>query len=294
MSKIKNLAGLAAWRSRPEGDIEPIKTNWTVTPSNDNAAPEETSAMDVERSWRMTPSVDEIMRQVASGPEVRNEAGQIIGIGKLRFSDGNQKERAYTRGPEGKIIMFDAPMPAGAMLNTRDNAEASLGGTGFTQEQIVRSNIDLATILGVDYPVHRRFKRKERAEPIMTQAEQLALLDEARASGTMPPVTVCSPGIASGSPRPLDGYVGMKKGRKGESGSIAWEDVASAKAGREIWDAALAAMNADDRKALDAASEARTLADISPGGHPRAARRRGKRQLLAANDNLMAAIKAAA
>ncbi|RWN51405.1 MAG: hypothetical protein EOS04_24345 [Mesorhizobium sp.] len=284
---------LLAWRNKPEGPIEPIKTNWTVVAANDNN-PEDIAEMSTERSWRMTPSVGEIMAQVKTGDVERNGKGQIVRIGRLRFSDGTQTERAYCYGPEGKLVQYDARMPIGAMLGTRDNPEASLGGTGYTERSTVKSNSYFAEMFDVEYPVFASGGKRRNGKSY-TAAESKAMLAEAIANTTcMPPVTVYPPSLPCGSERVVDSFLGMRKGKNGESGAIGWEDIAMSKVHREIWDETLATLSERDTETLDAAMEAKTLADIAPGGHRRSAERRGKRDLQAANDNLREAIKKAA
>lgn len=292
-------AAMLAYRDRPEGEPEPVKTNWTIVPANQNAAPEEIAEMDVERSWRMTPSVGEIMRQVATSDveygaytDVGGKQHRIvIRIGSLRFSNGTQTERAYTYGPDNKVIRYDAPMPVGAMLGTRDKPDNQLGGSGYTRQQTERSNINMAMAFDVPFPVYKKRGKRKNGKSY-TPEESRAILAEAIANTpVMPPVTKCPPALASGGERAIDGFVGLKKGKKGESGMIAWEDVCSSIVQREVWDATLAYLNEQDKQTLDAATTAKTLADIAPGGSLRGARKRGRRMLVAANDNLVAALK---
>jgi hypothetical protein len=280
---------LMAWRNKPEGPIEPVKTNWSVIPANDNN-PEEVAELGVERSWRMTPSVGEIMANVFTHDVERNDAGQIVRIGKLRFSDGSQTERAYCYGPEGKIVQYDERMPTGAMLETRDKPEATLGGSGHTERSVVASNSYFAEMFDVDYPVHVKAGKPNKRRALMTKEEQLDVL----ATHPWPEITVCPPALPSGGERVAENFVGMHKGKKGESGAIAWEDIAMSKVHREVWDATMRYLSEQDIETLDNAMEARTLADIAPGGTNRGARKRGVRRLVEANDNLREARNLAA
>lgn len=293
---IRNMASqLKAWRDRPETDSTeaPDKTNWSVVPANDNN-PEDIEDMRLERRLEIVPSIKSIREAIDSGIVERNSAGRIVAIGHLRFSDGTQTERAYCYGPEGKLIQFDARMPIGAMLGTKEKADA-LSGTGVSHAHVAASNAFAAVVFDVDMPRYVSGKRERRKGKSYSHEESRRMLADAYANTpVLPAVTVCPPALASGTRRAADAFVGLQKGKKGESGSIAWEDIASSKIHREIWDETLATLNAETKRTLDAAAKAKTLADIKPGGHRTAASRRGKRLLVAANDNLMAAIKKAA
>ncbi|MBZ9921472.1 hypothetical protein LB579_27635 [Mesorhizobium sp. BR1-1-7] len=279
---------LLAYRNRPEGPIEPVKTNWSVIPANDNN-PEDVVDLGIERSWRITPSVAEIMASVATKEVARNDRDQIVRIGKLRFSDGEQTERAYCYGPEGKLMQYDARLPVGAMMGTRDKPDSQLGGTGYTERATVLSNSYYAEVFDVDYPQYVKAGKRKRGDVLITPEEQRELL-----AGPLPPITVCQPGLPTGSERVADSFIGLRKGKKGESGAIGWEDIAMSKVHREVWEETLAYLSQQDVETLDAALDARTLADIAPGGHKRSAQRRGKRDLRVANDNLVSAMKIAA
>lgn len=299
-SMADQLKTLLEYRSRPEGPIEPTQTNWRTTPANDSAAndnnPEEIADFGFERQILIMPSVQEIARNIEAGPTVRNDAGQIISIGELRFSDGKQTEKAYCVGPEGKVIQFDAKMPVGAMLGTRDKADRQLGGTGAKHSEIAASGRYYAEVLATDYPVYRKGAGRRNGKSY-TRDESAAMLAEAYANTpNLPAVTYCPPALPCGSARPDESFVGMRKGKKGESGAIAWEDVASSIASRETWNATLAYLSEKDVKTLDTAIEApNTYAIGSADGYTgRSAWRHGKRALLAANDNLRKAMGIAA
>ncbi|MBZ9888111.1 hypothetical protein LB559_09180 [Mesorhizobium sp. BR1-1-3] len=279
---------LLAWRNKPEGPIEPVKTNWTVVPANDNAEPEEIVDYGFERHLRITPSVEEIMRHVATGPEARNEDGAVVAIGRLRFSDGNQTEKAYCYGPEGKLIQYDAPMPLGAMLGTRDKPDGQLGGAGFKLSDVERSNNGLAALLDTDYPIYVKGTTRKNG-PGYSRNESVEILAAAYANTpVLPTVKHYPPGLPCGSTRPYEAFVGIAKGKKGESGAIAWEDVASSMVSREIWDATLRFLADEDIATLDTAMTAKNMREIGEahGFVGKRAERMGKQILSAANDNL--------
>nr|CAD7058292.1 hypothetical protein RP007_05826 [Rhizobium sp. P007] len=69
-----------------------------------------------------------------------------------------------------------------------------------------------------------------------------------------------------------------------------WQDIVTAMADRKEWFDAVDELKDEDRATLEAARSAKSFADVDPGGSDRGARKRGKRKIFAANDNLMAAI----
>ncbi len=290
-SLAEQLAALLAYRTRPEGPVEPLKSNWTTVPANDNADPSEVADFGHERRLRVTPSVQEIMRQVATGEVEKNDEGQVIRIGCLRFSDGTQTEQAYRYGPDNKVIQFNCVMPEGAMLGGRENGEAALGGGGYTGSDLTRSNNFFAETLRTSSP--RYIKRTERRNgPGMTAAEARADLEKAIANtANMPEVKRFPPGMPCGSRKMADSFVGMQVAATGSSGAILWQDISGAVVQREIWEQSINAMNRENVAVLDKALVAKTLAEISPGGTKRGARKRGKKALQAANDNLSEILK---
>lgn len=295
MAKIRNLAGLAAYLVRPEGDIEPVKTNWTVVPSNDNAAPEEVSTLRVNRRWATRPTIGEIEQAIEVGETeygIHTDADGnphrvIVAIGSLQFSDGTKTEKAYAHGPDGKLIMFDALLPVGAMLNTKDAQERMLGGDAMQS-----SNASYTAVYKAQHP--GKAKRKARdteamARPQQSKAEMQAELDAAMAGA--PKVTMCKAGFPWKPSSLRELFCGFEKSPKGESGSIAWQDISGHIVEREIWLNTLAAVSDDDKGTLDAAGVARTLKDLVPGKKGGNAYRVAKARLMAANDNLLAAAK---
>lgn len=287
-SIAEQLKGFMAYRTRPETKepIVPVKSNWTVIPANDNVAPEEIVDFGFERKLLITPSVKEIMLNVDGGDVERNDNGQEVRIGRLSFSDGTQTERAYTHGPEGKLVQYDARMPTGAMLGCREKADSQLGGRGDSQSYTEQSNLYFAQMLGAIEPRYIKGGKRKNGKSC-TADEARGILVEAYANTpVMPKVKKFKKGLPCASPRVADSFLGMQKGKKGESGTIMWQDIAGHIVQREIWEAAMAYVSDNDVETLDAALEAKTFADIGGTGSKRAAERRGKRRLLAANDNI--------
>lgn len=291
-SLAEQLQALLAYRSRPEGEYQPMQSNWTTTPANDNADPEEMADMRTERRVNMRPTVDYIMEQVATDDVERNEAGQVIRMGKLRFSDGTQRERGYRLGVDGSAEPVMLRMPAGAMLGASEKQERALGGDENPQE-VTASNRYFEDMLGAN---HRHIPSgKPRPGKAYSHAESKAMLVEAYANTpVLPAVTKYPPGLPSAGARVSDSFLGMQKAACADTGAIAWEDISTAMTDRDIWAEALAELSERDRQTLDDALTAQTFAGISPGGTIRGARKRGKRMLLAANDNLQNILQRAA
>lgn len=295
-SLAEQLSAVMAYRNRPE-HAEPVQSNWTTVPANDNFSPEEVADFGYERNLLITPSVQEIMRQVKHGPVGRNALGQVVSIGRLEFSDGTKTEKAYRRAMDGQIVEYDRLMPVGAMLRTNERLQGQAGGAGYTDSERHWSNSFFEDALGSAPARHIKGRKRDRlpGDKNYTAAESRAILAEAIANtAKMPPITHCPPGLPCGGPRVSESFVGMQKAKKGEGGSIAWEDVAHRVENVRLWRRVRKALREKDRKALDAAMTARSLADIGEAvgqEHEYARRKGGKRALLAANDNLAAAIK---
>lgn len=289
-SLSEQLAALMAYRNRPEGPHEPLGSNWATTPANSND--EDVSAFSQERDIRMTPSVAEIMRQVETGDVETNAEGQIIRIGKLRFSDGTQTEKDFKRGADRSVIEFDRVMPVGAMLGCREKAETALGGRGYSGDYLFRSNSYFAGTLDTDLTA--RVKRgKRRNGPGYSRDETQAMLDEAIANTpVMPPVKRYPAGLPAVAERVAENFNGLQTAVGGGAEVPApWQDMVGAIVQREIWGAAMAEMKGEDVATLDAAMGVQTWADVSPGGSVQGARKRGHKVLQAANDNLSSALK---
>lgn len=296
-SLADQLQALRAYRSRPEpeADLAPVQTNWSVTPANDNN-PEDVDDLRYERKRLVTPSVPEIMRQVAADDIERNEAGQIIRIGRLRFSDGTQTENAYRLTIDGDVEQYEARMPTGAMLGCRDKPDVQLGGDGNPQE-VSDSNRYFSEMFDTSLPRYKTSGRR-RNGPSFTHEERKAMLANAYANTDPAKVTYTRypAGLPCGSPRVADSFIGMKKARCADSGSLMWADISTALVDRDIWANTVAYLADKDRAVLDVALTAANMAEIGvAGGHSgKTAERRGKKMLLAANDNLRAAMQAAA
>lgn len=291
-SLAEQLAALKAYATMPDHEPEPVQTNWSTVPANDNE-PEVVAELQAERRWRMKPSTAEIMRQVATGDVERNSAGQVVRIGSLRFSDGTQTEQAMKVTIDGKVVSFQARMPVGAMLGMKDAAESQLGGEEDGQH-VAASNSYFAEVFDT-LPHRYKAGGKRRRGKNYTHAESVELLAAAVSNTDMSKVvrTYYPTGLPCGSAKVADSFLGMQKGKKGESGSVMWQDIVSARESRIAWGWAVASLADDDRRVIDAATSAKSFGQVgtSIGFTGKRAERRGKRSLLAANDNLARAIK---
>ncbi len=298
MSRHKSLAGamtaLMAYKNRPESEIIPVSTNWNVVPENSNE-PEVISQMHTERRIQILPTVEEIMRNVDSEDIERNDLGQIVRIGRLKFSDGTQVEAGNKYGPGGEVIATKHRMPAGAMLGCREQESRTLGGDENPSEVAASNNYFLAAF---------ELKRRERIPSGKKTKRTYQTHDQAKEelakayanTPQMPPIKRCPPGLPNAGNRIGDSFLGMKKTTTGESGSMGWQDVSTALVDREIWAQAIEALSERDRTAMDTAAHGKVRnyegLGISLGFKPEYSRRRGGRKALtAANDNLQENIK---
>jgi hypothetical protein len=293
-SLADQLKGLRIYATKPDHEPEPIQTNWSLVAANDNDK-EDIEGMRVERRWRLKPSIEEIMRSVHSDDVERNGDGQTVRIGSIRFSDGTQTELAHKLTIDGKVVSFRARMPTGSMMGTKDAAESQLGAEEDSQATTA-SNRFFAELLGT-LPHRYRAGGKRRKGRNYTIHEARAMLDEAYANTpVLPAVKRYQTGLPCGSQKMSQVFPGLVKTCTGESGSMMWQDIVSAKLDRQVWAETIARLPKADVAVLDTAVKAKNMREIgsSSGFTGKTAERRGKRALMAANDNLMEAIKAAA
>lgn len=302
MSRHKSLSSamsaLMAYRNRPEGEIVPVATNWSTIADNDNADLGEVGGFGVERGLRVRPTVQRIMHQVKVGDIERNDNGQVIRIGDLRFSDGQQVERGYKIGPDGGAVGTELRMPAGAMLGASEEMERTISG-GENPAEIAESNHYFADMFGVSRRQRRpQGKREKRTTQAITHADAKAMLAEAYANTpVLPPITKCPPGLPSAGGKIADSFVGMQTIATGDTGATGWQDACAALISREIWHEALAQLSDRDKSVLELVTHgrARTYEDVGlAAGYSSSYSKYnggGRRALRAANDNLTAVIK---
>lgn len=312
------VPALVRYRDEPDHPYEPLQSNWTVTPSGivevyedgDEDHPERLYHQELDIEVR--PSTREILRAMrgdwewyAPAPDKEYEGEPVKEIGSLKFSNGKLRER-MDKTVDGKLATYLCAMPTGAILGVSEKNGGPKGG-GQAPEQTSISNTNLTlTLLRRDAggslldppPVARTFIKKGdvRGDIDLTPAESRAFIAQAIANTpVMPPVTVCPPGIASGTEMYSDQFIGMKPKPSGKSSAIGWVDFYTAGRDRAEWLAALDDLDEATRQTLDAALSAKNYADVgtAAGQSPEYARRKGgKLALVAANDNLAAKLAA--
>ena len=166
---LADLGALLAYRNRPDHKPEPVKSNWTVVKDEVSIDAETRHELFPEHRLEITPSIAEIVRSYSNdngittdySKFVRNEHRQTIAIGGLRFSDGTQRERTDTIGPDGDVIQYDRRMPAGAMLGTTEKVGALSGGSD-RPAVVELSNGEICRELGVSNRTYIPGRRKRR------------------------------------------------------------------------------------------------------------------------------------
>jgi len=279
-----------------------MQTNWSVTPANDNN-PEDLDGLKVDHLWDISPSPEEIMKQVNNNPEEKNERGQTVKWGTLRFSDGGQTEQGFKMTIDNKVVVCNFVVPPGGMLGTTDKERAQRGGDDDSGE-VTKSNqhfggkenkLSPAGMFKARFAKGiKRIKRKERTGP-RTKAEERQWLNDAIAgTAVMPTVTKCEDGFPYGPANLAHLFPGLVKTATGGGGSQSWEDIHSERESRMEFFKWVESLPSEHKTALEAAKSAKTFADVGVAvGQSRTyadKRSGGRKALLAANDNLMAAI----
>jgi hypothetical protein len=304
------------------GELAPvISSNWRIAPANDNRSPDE--GFGGEAAVEYVPSIEAI-EAVLSGLTVRcrpepmmlaggrhegrrasrtieaipvdgdvefgthiDDEGKahrvIVRIGKLRFSDGTQTERGQKLFVD-KVVEADIEMPVGAMLGCREKAtrekgaEADVSSTNAHYRWMVTGRV--AT------PPKLRPRKSERRS--ISNAEAANMLADAYANTPVMPKVKRYPDGFPASPTNLRQlFIGGRKGKSGESGSMAWEDIFTEKENREIFHRGLDAMQDEHVRVLTEAMTAKSLSEIGTarGFKGRHAIDAGRRLLVSANDN---------
>ncbi|MBX5234110.1 hypothetical protein HJC02_17865 [Rhizobium sp. NLR4a] len=303
---LSELSALLAMRSRPLGVAEgvaaepapAISTNWRIAPANDNQPPEE--GYDTETSVEIVPSIEEIMRAVATD-DIENglfvdDGGKahkvVVRIGKLRFSDGTQTERGQKLSIDGKVVDADIKMPVGAMLGCRERetrekgGEADTAGSNSHYRWMVKGRTATSPKL--------RPKRGERLSISKDEAQRV-LADASANTPAMPEVKRYPDGFPASPTNLRQLFLGGRKGKKGESGSQAWQDIYSERESRDTFQRGLDAMQDAHVRVLTEALSAKSLGELGEarGYRGRHAIDAGRRLLRAANDNFKEAMELA-
>lgn len=317
------LKALLAYRNKPEGDYEPSISNWEIFVNSNHSSPEDTKGFTVERRWSIRPTIGELSREAdKAGYELRKNASRkknggdflypvsgdveygvhvddkgrehkvVTRIGKLRFSNGKDTERAYAYGPDGNVVMYDARLPVGAILNTSETQERVLGGGNKGQAQ---SNAYFTEIFPSNLPNKAQKAARHPYVKVSKDQTRADLQEAYENTPVLPTVTKCPPGMPWQPSTVRDMFLGIKKSAKGDSGATMWQDISTAMVEKEIWEETLSELSKRDVAALDASLTARNLEEVgvAVGQSPIYANKKsgGRKALLAANDNLANAIK---
>lgn len=309
-SLAEQLSAVRKFITEPDHAPEPVKTNWTVTTANDNN-PEDIAGMKVERSWDISPSPEEIIRQTSKddieyGVHIDDNGKRhkvMIRWGRLRFSDGTQTEQGFRLSIDGDAVPAQIRIPVGGLLGSTDKERAQRGRDENPQE-VADSNNHFggketdhhqAGLFKAEFsrPV-KRAPRKERTGPkTKTEARQW-LADAIANTPVMPTVKKCPDGFPAGPANLAHLFPGLVKTQSAGSGSMAWQDIVSEREARNEFYRWVDGLDGKDRKVLDVAMTAKTFEEVgvAVGQSPKYAKYNGggKRALIAANDNLMAAI----
>lgn len=301
------LSALKAYRSRPEIDapVESVKTNWSTVAANDNN-PEEIMGMHVERRLRMRPVESDMMDETLDGETIRAAdvwsahfgrmiPGPIIQIGNMRFSDGTQTEKAFTYGPDGKLTQFDVRMPLGAMLGTTEKQERMLGGDNDSSDASATCGRIVSWLGAKRARSQPRCNRDRSKDTNYTVEESRKMLADAWANTD--PAKVSLTRTHKAMPwRPSNStelFLSMVKTTKGESGSVAWQDIVGHVIEKEVWAKSIDNLNSESKTTIEVLETARNIAVIGKAHGKRGSQAWavGKAKLMAANDDLMDAIK---
>ena len=285
------LTAVLEFRNRPDSPPDPLQSSWSTDPSTvipDGAfdGDDEPETMAEDLLLEITPSIAKIMHEVKVGPVVRADGknSHITAIGKLKFSDGTQTEQAMVNGATG-VELKKVVMRAGAMLGTTEKLGGSHGGSA--PAVITIGNAALSGRLGVEHRPYIPAIRNRRKGKSFTAEQSKANLAKAIANTpVLPPVTICPPGLASGTARYSDQFIGMKIGSSGKGGAPNWTDEFMAMRDHQDWQAAVREAEPQHLAVIKSAMSAKAIAELGDFGHRRTLERQGWRKLTAANDNL--------
>jgi len=297
------LSALWQYSTIPDHEPEPIQTNWSITPSNDNN-PEDIEGMKQDKLWDVSPSIGEIMRNVREHDPIANDVGLTVRWGSLRFSDGTQTEQGFKLTIDGKVVVHNFPVPAGGMLGTTDKERAQRGGDDNPEDVSgsmayfagQETEFRPAGLFKAKPPGNvKRTQRKERTGPKTKDEERKLLASAIANTENMPEVNRLPDGFPSSPKNLAQLFPGMVKTCTGQGGSQAWVDIASMREERAEFFKWVDELPEKQRAVLDAARSAKTLADVgvAAGQSHKYAKynKGGRRALIAANDNLLEVMK---
>ena len=328
------MSGLLAFRSRPAGvadgagvtmkGFSALATNWSIVPANDNVPPDE--GFGNEREVQYEPSIKMIEAAMSKidmrhrvEPAMLDAAGKerevhaiptggsieygvhvdddgnshrcIVRIGSLRFSDGTQKERGQ-KLVFGEAVDADIRMPLGGMLGCREKSARDKGA------EIDETGSNAHYRWMVKGKTAKRTKRKVRSKErvVLSKEEARAILAKAiENTPIMPEVKQCQDGFPYGPTALRQLFIAGRKGKNGETGSQAWENIAVESENKRQFEHALAGMLESEVHILSDAVNAKSLAQLGEarGYKGRHAVDAGRSLLRAANDNFERALELA-
>lgn len=290
----EQLSALMAYRNRSDHKPEPVTSNWSVVPANDNAVTKRSERLADEKLLKVTPSIEEILRNMRE--DWVWKGGKLVSIGRLRFSDGTAYEPALVRTDDGSVERKLVRVRAGAMLGCNEALTEDAGGQGsavMIGNAEMQANYFPKTDAG-DVITPRTFipSGRRRQGKSLSPRQSRALISEAIANTkAMPPVTKCPPGVASGTAQFSEQFIGMKIGSTGKGGMIHWVDLYTAGLEHDAWVKAHSSLSKNDRETLDLTLTAKNLADVGRSGHRRSRERQAVKRLRAVNDNYLAALR---
>lgn len=327
------MSGLLAFRNRPAGVAEgsgvkmksfgALATNWSIVPANDNPPPDD--GFGNERAVEYEPSVDLIMESVAKiatrerpEPSMLNPTNNreihsiptggsvlygsytdddgkkqkcIVRIGSLRFSDGSQKEKGQ------KLVLKEAVdaeirMPIGAMLGCNEKSARDKGA----EIDETGSNAHYRWMVRGKSAKQPKKKDRSKKRVVISKMEARAMLAEAiKNTPVMPEVKRAPDGFPYGPTALRQLFIAGRKGKNGETGSQAWEDIAVESENKKQFEIALESLLDSDVRILADAVDAKSLAQLGEarGYKGRHAVDAGRSLLRAANDNFERALELA-
>ena len=301
-SLAEQLTAIRRAVTEPDHVPEPLQTNWSTTVANDNN-PEDVEGLKQDKLWDISPSTGEIMRQIENFEEVKNDRGQTVRWGSLRFSDGTQTEQGFKVTADGEVVAHQFIVPPGGMLGTTDKERVQRGGDENPEDATSTRNYfsgketdfrPAGLFKALQPKPVKRTKRKDKTGPKTKSEERQWLADAIAGTKVMPVVKKIEDGFPSSPANLAHLFPGMVKVCTGSSGSQAWNDIATLREDREEWFKWIDSLKDEDRAVIEAAKTARNFADVGQalGQSQEYARRKGgRRAMIAANDNLMAVIK---
>lgn len=313
----EDLAVILKWRAISRPPAEPLRTNWSIIPANDNFEDEdrdeEPAPAIVECEHEIRPTVGGLMAAVRNvelepdhpglidrrpvGGDIEKRAGQIVRLGELRFGTMPTVADGTTTRPgnDRHIISWRGKRPVDRFGRAK--------GANLDQEEEFAKRQRLANWLGcyagdfIPQTRDSRRKARERADRVrgrpMPALPPITMpLNEARAFAGLPPVEMETiTALPTGSMDVGDIFSSwMATPKSSNQGAVISRD------GDNIdRDDVVAELPASDVAVLDAALTARNMTDIGNviGFAGKVAERKGRQALSDACERLSKVLRAA-